>query len=158
MVLPLFHDESALAFVQRDRTTSTQRAWMRYQLEHFTPAANGAALPLSQRWKLFVAPTKVAVAKDRESARGVLDAVFDEVQPEYVLFEDSRYMGGRPGVQEMHEMLAARGELVATIRGESAGECGEPPIDYQEIPDFVKRLLKAECFGPCVEIYRLKKR
>jgi hypothetical protein len=158
MVLPLFHDDEALAFAQRDKTTSTQRAWMRYQLDHFTPASDASPLPPSERWKLFVTPTKVGVANDRDAARGVVDAVLDETRPQYVLFEDSRYIGNRPGAQVLHDIVRERGTLVETIRGEDADACQLAPIDYQEIPDLVPRLIHARCFGPCIEVYRMGKR
>jgi hypothetical protein len=157
MVLPLFHEQAALDFTQGDGTTRKKRAWISYQLEHFATPETSAALANSPRFGLFVAPTKLVNQKD-QVARDTVEAVLAQVEPQYVMIERSKLMTILPGVQAMREEVAARGELVETIRGESADECEVPPIDYQEIPHFVTRLLRARCFGPCIEIYRMNER
>ena len=157
MVLPLFHDDAALTFTTGDATTRKKRAWISYQLEHFATPESSAALANSQRFGLFVAPTRLVNQKD-QAARDTVDAILAQVEPSYVMVEKSKLMTILPGVQALRDAVAARGELVETIRGESADECEVPPIDYQEIPDFVSRLLRARCFGPCIEIYRMNKR
>jgi hypothetical protein len=152
MTLPLFLDDSALDFVEHDPTTC-KRPWIRRQLDSRAQPGFGAR----DAYALFLMPAKL-VKLTPEQSNAAAEALLDEVRPAYALIETSKLLSNFPGVQSLREALARRGALVETIRGEDDDACLRPPLDYQDVPDFVPRILRARAFGPCVEVYRLSAR
>jgi hypothetical protein len=53
--------------------------------------------------------------------------------------------------------VQARGTPLLQIRGEDVSECSQKPLDYQDVPRYALRILRAKAFGPCIEIYRLER-
>lgn len=147
--LPLFHDRASLEFASHDYATK-QAIWVRYQLEHLNADDSPAAPPPSERRPIYITPGKLAGVGAAE-----IDALLAETRPDYAVIEVSRLMTRLEGVRTLRETLAQRGTLVATFRGGLDGECEDAPIDYQDVPHFVERILHTRCFGPCVEIYSL---
>ena len=94
---------------------------------------------------------------NREHGPEELEQWLARADADYAILERSRLMEFLPQAAALRELVAERGQLVATIRGEDERCCLEPPQDYQEIPDFVPRILAATAFGPCIEIYRLER-
>jgi hypothetical protein len=150
--LPLFQDRASLEFASHDYATK-QAIWVRYQLEHLNSDDSPAAPPQSERRPIYITPGKLASVGADE-----IDALLVETKPDFAVVEVSRLMTRLAGVRTLRETLAQRGTLVATFRGGGDGECEDAPIDYQDVPHFVERILHTRCFGPCVEIYALGSR
>jgi hypothetical protein len=150
MTLPLFNDAASLAFVERDGTMR-KRPWIRQQLAAPSTAAD------EPRFGLFIAPTKLNIQQPPRSTE-MIEQLLADTSPRFALIETSKLLANFPGVQALRETVAQRGELIEVIRGEDEAACLQPPIDYQEIPDFIGRLMHARAFGPCIEIYRLPAR
>jgi hypothetical protein len=152
LALPLFHAPEALRAAAEDYATR-QNLWIRWQLEHL-PLEDDAPFAGGERWKLLLAPGKL-LHMNREHSREELETWLAATDADYAVLERSRRMEFIPQAAALRELIAERGELVAAIRGEDERWCTERPQDYQEIPDFVPRILAATAFGPCLEIYRL---
>jgi hypothetical protein len=145
LTLPLFHDDEALAAADDDGV-NRKTVWLRYQLHN---APDGAP-----RHALFLTPASLT-SMGREHSVGELAEWLDGIEPTYAILEVSRLTTYLPQVRALRELVRERGTPVTVLRGEDEQWANEPPLDYQEIPRFVWRILEAECFGPSVEIYRL---
>ena len=152
LALPLFHDPEALRIAAADHA-SRQAVWIAWQLEHLALEDD---LPGRERpaYKLFVTPGKLA-NMNREQGPSELEAWLDEVRPEVAVLEVSRLTMFIPQLRALRDLIRERGRVRAHIHGEATEWCQEPPLDYQEIPHFARRILEAEAFGPCIEIYAL---
>jgi hypothetical protein len=150
--LPLLHAPEALRAAGEDYA-SRQAPWIDWQLGHL-PREEAAPFDGGPRWNLFLTPGKL-VGTNREHDPAELEQWLAHADADFAVLERSRLMEFLPQAVALRELVAARGELVATILGEDQRRCLEPPLDYQEIPDFVPRILAATAFGPCIEIYRL---
>jgi hypothetical protein len=150
--LPLFLAPEALRVAAEDYATR-QSVWIGWQLTHL-PLEDEAPFAGGTRWKLFSTPGKLLHMKQTHD-RGELEGWLARADADYAILERSRRMEFLPQAAVLRELVAERGELVAAVRGEDERWCTERPQDYQEIPDFVPRILAATAFGPCIEIYRL---
>ena len=154
LALPLFHAPEALRLAASDYA-SRQSVWIRWQLDHL-PLEEG--LPGQERpaWNLFLTPGRL-VQMNKGRGPEELRAWVDELQPEYAVLEVSRLTMFIPQVRTLRDLVRERGTVRAHIHGEDTRWCQEPPLDYQEIPRLVQRILAAEAFGPCIEIYQLSR-
>lgn len=151
MTLPVFLDAESLAFAQRDGVTR-KRPWITYLLDERTPTRSTGD---ADTFALFLAPAKL-VNQQPPQADASIAALLDETRPRFVLVEVSKLTTTvLPGVVALRDEVARRGRLVTILSGEGVDACVARPIDYQEIDDFLARILRARAFGPCVEIYEL---
>lgn len=150
LTLPLFSDPESLRAAAADSATR-RLVWMDWQLRHL-----GLEEGLDPRpaFKLFPAPGTLLQTSDEAAAQHVR-AWLDALQPDYAVLEVSYLTSYFAALRSLQEEVRARGRLVASFRGEAADLCLEFPIQYQEIPHFARRVLAADAFGPCLEIYRL---
>ena len=154
MTLPLFHSPEALRVAKGDYATR-RTVWLRWQLANL-PREDDSTFPGGARWHLFVSPGKLLNSKQQRGQQDV-DEWVSGVRADWAVVEVSKLMAFFPAGELLRQTIAERGELVATIRGEDPRWCTERPLDYQEVPDFVPRVLAATAFGPCIEIYRLER-
>lgn len=152
LTLPLFHSAEALEHAGGDYATR-RTVWIGWQRKH---AGELAALGAEPRWNLFLTPGKLLNSK-RETGPDEVEAWLAESEAAYAVIEHSRLMAGLAAGARLREAVAARGELIAIFAGEDERWATEPPLDFQEIPDFTERLLAATAFGPRVEVYRLSR-
>jgi hypothetical protein len=145
LTLPLFHDAQAIGIADGDGANG-RTIWMRYQI-HNAPQSG-------PRYALLLTPARLT-SMGREHAPEELSDWLEQAQPAYAILEVSRLTGFIPQMRSLRELVRERGTLEAVIRGEDERWQTEPPLDYQEIPAFVRRILAADSFGPCIEIYRL---
>ncbi len=145
LTLPLFHDAEAVELADGDGA-NRRTVWMRYQIAN--------TLSGRPRYALMLTPARLA-SMGREHGPDELSSWIEELRPDFAILEVSRLTTYIPQTRALRDLLRESGPPVLVIRGEAERWETEPPLDYQEIPSFVWRLLAAECFGPCIEIYRL---
>lgn len=152
LALPLFHDPEALRLAAVDYA-SRQSVWIDWQLQHLSLEEDA---PNRQRpaWKLFLTPGRI-VGMNKERGPEELRTWLDEVQPQFAVLEVSRFTMFIPQVRALRDLVRERGTVRAHFHGEAKESCQEPPLDYQEVPDLAQRILAAEAFGPCIEVYQL---
>jgi len=151
LALPLFHDPESLRLAAGDYA-SRQSVWIAWQLQHRSLQATPKEP--EPAWKLFLTPGKL-VQTGREHDPEELRAWLDEVHPRYAVLEVSRLTMFLPEVRALRDLIRERGTVRAHLHGEGTEWCQEPPLDYQDVPHLARRILAAEAFGPCIEIYRL---
>ena len=152
LTLPLPHSAEALRVAKEDYA-SRQTLWLGWQLGALP--LDDAPFPGPHRWNLFVTPGKL-LNMNRERGRADLEAWLERADAEVAVLEVSRLMAFIPQAALLRDVIAERGELVEVLAGEDRRWATERPLDYQEVPRFVPRILAATAFGPRVEIYRLK--
>lgn len=148
LALPLVHSAQALELAREDYVTR-RTTWISYQLATWPGA--GDVPPGLGRWDLRIAPGKLV----NRGGPPEMNAWIDESGARFAVVERSRLTEFLAGTRTLRATIAARGVLQAIFTGEGEGRCLDVPIDYQDTPGYVGRILEARAFGPCIEVWAL---
>jgi hypothetical protein len=145
--LPLFYSADAVAADSAD-PGGLLAPWLAYQRLIATPK------DASDRYDVRVFPSELALASGA-SAEGASRRWLETIRPKYAVLELTPKMVFIPALAELREAVLERGTLVFRSTGDEPNIPFNGPIHYQDAKNFVPRILRAEAFGPGIEIYRL---
>ncbi len=145
--LPLLYSPSALAIDTAD-PGSALAPWLAYQRLIPTPA------DARDRYDVRVFPSELAL-ESGDKAHGGSRRWLESVRPQYAVLELTPKMVFIPALAELREAVLERGTLVFRSSGDEPNVPFQGPINYQDVKNFVPRILSARAFGPGIEIYRL---
>lgn len=147
LTLPLFHDPSLL---EPGVPPYLYGAWVTYQLKLPRSSTRGPC------YRLINIPPPIAV-KNPEENPGLAERMIEEWQPAYAVLEISRRVRFMKMMDPIHDLLRSRGERVFVAASEPEEDPLFRPLAHQDMPQMLRRLLGVECFGPRVEIWRLRR-
>ncbi len=145
--LPLLYSPNALALDTAD-PGGAMAPWLAYQRLIRTP--EGAR----DRYDIRVFPSELAL-ESGDKAQGASRRWIESVHPQYAVLELTPKMVFIPALAELREAVLERGTLVFRSSGDEPSVPFQGPINYQDVKNFVPRILSARAFGPGIEIYRL---
>ena len=152
--LPFFETLLSEAEEGGDPSHDPRLTWTEYQSQVLpdarpAPAWNAVWMPLSNRPGLnrlkFMAQNPERYVQQRFGAYLVAE-----------VFAEGRISRG---LEAVHEVFRAQGELLARFSPDGQLSISEHPLKYQDetgvsVPHFAWRVLRAECMGPVLEILR----
>lgn len=147
---PLFPTQGAL-HAQLATTAGRAQPWFHYlgQLEHVPATAPAYDLrPLRQRL-LQSRPLHGEPDLTEQAAAAYLEAE----APDLIVLEIREGLDWVPGWDGLYRAIRARAELLTVISGEGGRMPGESWLDYQDPRHLARRVLRAESFGPHIEVY-----
>lgn len=147
LTLPLFHDP---ALLQAGVPPYLYGSWVTYQLKLPPSTTRGPV------YRLINIPPPLAV-KNPEENPGLAEKMVEEWQPAYAVLEISRRVRVMKMMGPIYDALRARGERVFVASSEPEEDPLFRPLAHQDMPWMVQRLLGVECFGPRVEIWKLRR-
>jgi hypothetical protein len=147
LTLPLFHDPSTF---ENNRTPILASVWVSYQ-ERMTPSPTRGPV-----YRVFTVPWERLSTSPPDCPR-IVDEEFERIQPAWAVVEVSaRILNRSPISRALYQRVRERGELVFEAEGEPVGRPIQRPLDYQNMPGMLRRLLTARCLGPRIEVWRLR--
>lgn len=145
--LPLLYSPTALAADSAD-PGSVMAPWLAYQRLIATPAE------ARDRYDIHVFPSELSF-ESKDQVQGASRRWIESVRPQYAVLELTPKTVFLPALVELREAVLARGTLVFRSSGDDPNGRFQGPINYQDVKNFVPRILAAHAFGPGIEIYRL---
>ena len=149
LVLPLVLDDATLeaTLAERDGRVTP---WIAWQAAH---RGELAGLPAAERRAWRIMPARIG----RPGADGAAncDAWLAETRAELLVLELSRRASMSPaGMELLRRARAASGEPLTGADGAAEGRLDAVVLTYQAIPEYYRRLVGAQRFGPPVEVWR----
>jgi hypothetical protein len=147
-VLPLLYDPEFVRLDLEDEGVNTL-PWPAYQ------GAMPAGADPARRWKVRHFPSDLAMGPQRMDPEQV-EPWIRENHVDYVVIETSRKMRNLAVIRALAESVGKNGRLMYSVEGETPSLPGLGPGEWQGASEYATWLLRADAFGPGVEIYRLR--
>ena len=147
LTMPVFHDPATF---ENNTTPILESIWVRYQAQAPPATIDGPRYALwSIPWSKYNTPP--------EDCPRVVEEMLTEVGAEFAVIEVSaRVMHRSPISRELYRQVQQHGTLLFAAEGEPiAGKIIQRPLDYQNMWRMFRRMFRANCMGPRVEIWRL---